>query len=128
MSKWSNDSGLDAALAWYADCDIIHACKSQPANYAALATESLGSVATTPGLGNGDFAAANGDVSGRKMTIAVQDIAAATASDAGASLHVALAKTGDTTLRYVTTIAAQPVTVGNPIQLGVWKIEIADPV
>lgn len=127
MAKWSNDAGLDAALAWFADCDIIHLCKSQPANYAAIAAASLGSVALTPGTSGGDFSLADGDSSGRKLVVAAQDIAAATASDAGSTLHAVLAKSTDSTLRYVTTVAAQPITSGNPIQIGTWKIEIADP-
>lgn len=127
MAKWSNDSGLDAALSWFADCDVLHLCKSQPATYAALASATIGSVSMTPGVGNGDFNLSDGDVSGRKLTVGVQDITAATASDAGSSLHVAIANTTDTTLRYVTVVAAQPITSGNPVQVGSWKIEIADP-
>lgn len=123
MAKWSNDSGLDAALTWFKDCDIMHLCKSQPANYAALATTTLGSVAMVPG----DFTLADGDTSGRKVTIAAKTISAASGSDAGTTLHAALAKTGDTTLRYVTTIPTQAITSGNPLQIGAWKIEISDP-
>lgn len=124
MAKWSNDAGLDAALSWYSNSNIVHLCKSQPASYAALSTESLGSVAMVAG----DFVLANGDASGRKVTVSPKDIAAATASDAGTALHVALANSTDSTLRYVTTAPSQSITAGNAIQLGSWKIEITDPV
>lgn len=121
MSKWQNDLGLDAALDYFAASTILHVCSAQPANYAGIAALSLGSVV----VDSGDFAKADGDTSGRKLTIAAQSIAAATAS--GTANHVALASTGDSTLRYVTTITPQAITSGNPIEVGSWKIEIADP-
>lgn len=123
MAKWSNDTGLDAALSWFAGSTVLHVCTSQPANYAAIAAASVGSVV----LDSGDFAHADGDTSGRKLTIAAQSITAASASNAGATLHAVLASTGDSTLRYVTTIPSQAITSGNPINVGSWKIEIADP-
>ena len=121
MAKWSNDTGLDAALTWFAGSTVLHVCTSQPASYAAIAAASVGSVV----LDSGDFAQADGDTSGRKVTIAAQSIPAASAS--GTANHVVLASTGDSTLRYVTTITAQAITSGNPIEVGAWKIEIADP-
>lgn len=127
MSVWSNDTGIDQALAWFADCNVMHVCSSQPADYSAMVTASLGSVSVTAGDGNGDFAISDGDSSGRKLTMAVQTIEAATASDSGTTLHLAIANTTDSTLRYVTTIPEQAVTVGNPISTGSWKVEILDP-
>ena len=121
MAKWSNDTGLNAALAWFAGSTILHVCTSQPASYAAIAAASVGSVV----LDSGDFAQADGDTSGRKVTIAAQSIPAASAN--GTANHVVLASTSDSTLRYVTTITAQAITSGNPIEVGAWKIEIADP-
>lgn len=121
MAKWSNDAGLNAALTWFAGSTILHVCTSQPANYAAIAAASVGSVV----LDSGDFTQADGDTSGRKVTIAAQSIPAASAN--GTANHVVLASTGDSTLRYVTTITPQAITSGNPIEVGAWKIEIADP-
>ena len=121
MAKWQNDTGLDAALSWFAGSTILHVCTSQPAHYAAIAAASVGSVV----LDSGDFAHADGDTSGRKLTIAAQSIPAASAN--GTANHVVLASTGDSTLRYVTTIPSQAITSGNPINVGSWKIEIADP-
>lgn len=123
MSKWANDLGLDAALDWYALSTVLHVCSAQPANYAGIAAVSLGSVVVDAA----DFTKANGDVSGRKLTVGAQTIAAATASNAGTSLHAVLASTGDSTLRYITTIANQAVTAGNPLSVSAWDIEIGDP-
>lgn len=123
MAKYANDLGIDAALDWIAASTILHVCSSQPANYAGIAAVSLGSVV----IDSGDFTKADGDTSGRKLTIAAQVITAASASNAGTTLHCALASTGDSTLRYVTTVPSQAITSGNPINVGSWKIEIADP-
>ena len=123
MAKWQNDLGLDAALDYFAASTILHVCSAQSANYAGIAALSLGSVA----VDSGDFAKADGDTSGRKLTIAAQSITAASASNAGTTLHAVLASTGDSTLRYVTTIPSQAITSRNPINVGSWKIEIADP-
>ncbi len=121
MAKYANDLGLDAALDWFAASTILHVCSSQPANYAGIAAVSLGSVV----IDSGDFTKADGDTSGRKVTIAAQTISAASAS--GTANHVVLASTADSTLRYVTTMTSQAITSGNPIGVGAWKIEIADP-
>ena len=72
----------------------------------------------------GDFTLGDGDVSGRKVTIAEQ--ADIEVDDSGTATHVALVNSGDTTLRYVTTVTSQVVTDGNTVTIGAWKIEIAD--
>ena len=69
MAKWSNDLGLDAALDWFTDVDKMVICSQQPTTYAeANATYALADVAVDAG----DFTKANGDVSGRKVTVAAQ--------------------------------------------------------
>lgn len=126
MAKWSNDAGLDAALAWFADCDELNVCSAQPTTYAeATATYSLADVAVTPGTGGGDFTIANGDTSGRKLTVAAQTAVPVNAS--GTATHIALTKSGDTTLRYVTTCTSQALTSGNTLNTPAWDIELADP-
>lgn len=125
MAKAVPDAVLDTALDDIALSTILHICSGQPANYAGIAAVSLGSVVLTAGDGNGDFTIANGDTSGRKLTVAAQTTVSITASDT--ATHLALASTGDTTLRYVTTITSQAVTSGNTANIGAWDIEIADP-
>lgn len=122
MGKWMNDSGADAALDWWADCDKMILCSAQPSTYAeATVTYALGDVAMVAG----NFTKGNGDTSGRKVTVAAKTGVAV--DSAGTGTHVALVKSGDTTLRYVTTCAAQAVSAGGTFDVGSWKIEIADP-
>lgn len=120
FAKSMNDAGADAALTYWTDADKMTACSAQPTTYAeANATFALGDVVPT------FQAITNGDTSGRKRAI---DAKSAIPVDvAGTVTHVALIKTGDTTLRYVTTTASQAVSGGGTYDQGAWKIEIADP-
>lgn len=127
MAKFAADAGLDAALAWYADCDELNVCSAQPTTYTeAVTTFSLADVAVTPGAGLGDFTIADGDTSGRKLTLAAQS--AIPVDTTGTATHVALTKAGDTTLRYVTTVTSQALTAGNTVNVPAFDLELADPV
>jgi hypothetical protein len=83
---------------------------------------SLASVALTPDT---DFTKANGDTSGRKVTVAAKSGVSVTAS--GTATHIAIARSTDSTLRYVTTCTSQALTSGNTVNIPAWKIEVADP-
>jgi hypothetical protein len=67
-----HDDVFDAALAKVATCTAVHVCTSEPANHAGIAAVSVGSYVLTAGNGNGDWTIANGDISGRKLTLLAQ--------------------------------------------------------
>ena len=120
MAKAMNDSGADAALAYWTDADRYTVCSAQPNTYAeGNATFALADVVPT------FDAIANGDTSGRKRGI--QAKTGVPVDTSGTVTHAALLKAGDTTLRYVTTTASQAVSSGGTVDIGAWKIEIADP-
>lgn len=120
MSKACPDSILDAPWdAIIAAATTIYLCSGQPANFAAIAAVALGQV----GVDSGDFAKADGDVSGRKLTIAAQSGVPITAD--GTVNHIVVAS--DSVLLYVTTCPAQNVTNGNTATVAAWKAEFADP-
>jgi hypothetical protein len=132
MSAAAPDAMIDASLDYAADSDLLTMCTSEPTTYA-LATNLVGGapagyvlaqVALTPGDGNGDFVIAD-DTSGRKLTIGAQPTIEILAT--GTALHVALTKSGDTTLRYVTTCTSQALTDGGTVDIPAWKINIVDP-
>ena len=125
MAKYQNNSGYDAALAWFADCDRLFVCETQPTNYTeASDTYMLASVSLTAGTGNGDFTIGNGDVSGRKLNLAQQaDIEILTDGDGE---HIAVCKSGDTTLRYVTTCTSQALTDGGTVTVPTFDLEITN--
>lgn len=128
MAKHAPDSFYDSgSLAQAALADELYVCSAEPTNYADIANSDLvGPVTLTPGAGNGDFTLADGDTSGRKLTVAAQNGASVIAS--GTATHVVLANGGATDLiRYITTCTSQAVTSGNTANVGAWDIEIADP-
>lgn len=123
MAKQAPDPVMDAAFDYIDQSNIMHVCSAEPANYAGIAAVSLASVAVTPDTG--DFVKANGDTSGRKVTVAAKSGVSVTAN--GTATHLVLARSTDSTLRYVTTCTAQALVLGNTVNIPAWKVEIADP-
>lgn len=121
MGKAQNDLGLDAALDWFAGSTKQVACSAQPTTYAeATSTYMLAEIV----IDSGDFAKADGDTSGRKLTIAQQ--ADVTVTNTGDATHVALVSTADSVLRYVTTCDTVTLTAASTVTFPAWDIEIAD--
>ncbi len=124
MAKFANDSVMNAALAKIATGVILTVCSAQPTTYAeATATYKLADVALTAGDGNGDFTIADGDTSGRKVTILQQSNIPVDSS--GTATHVAICD-GSTVL-LVTTCTSQSLTAGNTVTVPAFDDEIADP-
>lgn len=124
MAKWSLDANMDAMLANIAQSDMLHVCSGQPANFAGIAAVMLAEVALTAGAGNGDYTLANGDTSGRKLTVAAQN--AVSITNSGTATHIALSD-GSATLYYVTTCTSQALTAAGTVDVPAFDIEVADP-
>ena len=122
MAKQAPDATIDAMFDYIDQCNIMHVCSAEPANYAGIAAVSLADVALTPDT---DFTKANGDTSGRKVTIAAKN--AVVVDNTGTATHIAIARTTDSSLRYVTTCTSQALTAANTVNIPAWKIEVADP-
>ena len=120
MAKYANDSVMDAALDKIATGTILTVCSQQPTTRTeAVTTYKLADVA----IDGSDFAKANGDTSGRKVTIAQQaDIPIDTS---GSATHIAICD--GSALLYVTTCTAQDLVSGNTVTVPAWDVEIADP-
>ena len=120
MAKWQNDSMLDAALNYIKNGATLETvCTQQPTTRTeAAATYSLGSVVVS----SANFTLANGDTSGRKCTVAVQNSVPVTAT--GTANYVALMDSSN--LMYVTTTTAKSLTSGDTMNIPAWDIEIAD--
>ena len=121
MAKWANDLMMDASLDYVAASVRMVACSAQPANYAGIAAVALADVT----LAGGDFTKANGDTSGRKVTVAAK--ASVPIDVSGTATHIAL--DDGTTLRYVTTCTSLALTsgAGNTVNFPAWDVEVADP-
>ena len=122
MAKQAPDATIDSMFDYIDQSNIMHVCSAEPANYAGIAAVSLASVAVTPDT---DFTKANGDTSGRKVTVAAKSGVSVTTS--GTATHIVLARTTDSTLRYVTTCTSQALTSGNTVNIPAWKVEVQDP-
>ncbi|HET8708938.1 MAG TPA: hypothetical protein VFL85_01515 [Candidatus Saccharimonadales bacterium] len=124
MAKAANDSVLDALLAKIATATSLTVCSAQPTTRTeAVTTYKLADVTLTAGDGNGDFTIANGDTSGRKVTVAIQSDIAIDAS--GTATHVALCDASS--LLFVTTCTSQALTASNTVTVPAWDIEVGDP-
>lgn len=121
MSKSVHDNVLDGASDIIDQADIMTACNAQPTTRTeAVTTFKLADVAMTP---NTDYTKANGDTSGRKVTVAAKS--GVTVDTTGDATHIALCD--GTRLLYVTTCTTQTLTAGNTVNFPAWDIEFADP-
>jgi hypothetical protein len=124
MAKAIPDGILDKTLDEIATATRMILCNAQPTTYTeANATFALSDVT----LSGGDFTKANGDTSGRKVTIAAKT--GVLIDTSGTGNHIALVRVSDTTLIYVTTCTSQAVTANgsNTVNFPAWDVEIADP-
>ena len=123
MAKFASDNILDGLLDRVAVTTVLRVCSSQPADFAAAVTATLASVA----MQGADFTKANGDTSGRKVTVAQQSAISISAS--GTATHVVLTKedVSPSLLEYGTTCTSQALTSGGTVTVPAWDIEVADP-
>ena len=121
MSKFCSNAVFDTALAKISTATRMVALNGQPATYAAADAGRLSEAATVPA----DFTVANGDVSGRKVTIAAKSGLAVIV--AGTVDNIALLDPVSSTLLYVTTCPAQAIVAGGTVSLASWQVEINQP-
>lgn len=124
MTKLVIDAAFDAALAYIADnATVIHVCSGDPADRAAAITNSLADIAVTAGAGNGDFTLADGDTSGRKLTVAEQ--AAVDIDVTGTAAHICIIS--GTVLLAKTSCTSQALSSGGTVTIPAHDYEIRDP-
>ena len=123
MAKSVHDDVLDGALNIIKNnCTRQVLCSAQPTTYTeGNATYALADVT----MASGDFTAANGDTSGRKLTVAAKT--GVTVDTSGTGTHIALLDVANSKLLYVTTTTSTAVAAAGTVDMGSWKIEIADP-
>lgn len=122
MAKFASDLVLDASLTAVAQATRMVVLAGQPATYAAAIAGRLVEAPMAPG----DFTLANGDVSGRKLSVAPK--LALSVAAAGTGDHVALLDVANARLLYVTTCPAQALPAGGTVNIAGWTVEIGDPV
>lgn len=123
MGKSVHNDVLDGALNVIKNnCTRMTLCNAEPTSYTqANATFALADVT----MASGDFTIADGDTSGRKVTVAAKT--AIPVDTTGDGTHIALLDVANSKLLYVTTCATQGVSSGGTVDIGSWKVELADP-
>jgi len=125
MSKFASDNILEGTLDRIAACTRLRVCAGQPTDYADAVTKTLASVV----VDSGDFAKADGDTSGRKVTVAQQSSITITAS--GTADHVVLTKEDQSPslLQIGTTCTSQALVANgtNTVTVPAFKAEVRDP-
>ena len=121
----ADDTVLDGALDVIATATSVYACSQAPTTYTeASSTYALGTYTLTAGDGNGDWVIANGDSSGRKITLQAQSGNNGTGT--GACTHLAF--TVSTTLLFVTAASGDTINSGSPWTIGAYDVvEFSDP-
>ncbi len=123
MGKSVHDDVLDGSFDVLDQANLMIACSTEPTTRTeAVTTYALADATMTV---NTDYTKANGDTSGRKVTVAAKS--AITVDTSGTATHVALVDA--TRLLYVTTCTSQSLTsgTGNTVNFPAWDVEIADP-
>jgi len=119
MAKELHNDVFDAALQKIATATKLSFCVNQPANYAAISGERIIEAA----LASGEFTIANGDVSGRKITVHAQ-----TGMTPSANGTVGWAVLDDgSTLLAATSVTSQAVTTSQTWDSPAFDIELTDP-
>jgi len=122
MAKYIPDAVMDAALNDIRNnADKLHICAGQPADYADVSSHSKGEVSLT----SSDFTIADGDTSGRKITVGSQTVPPG--AD-GTIDHLVLVDVSESSIKAVTTIPSKAVTNGVSVTIEAFDLwEIRDP-
>lgn len=121
MAKKLSNAFLDAGGTLIQSTAIRMAiCSAEPANYAGIAAVRLAEVT----MASGDYALANGDIAGRKVTVAAKNGIPITTS--GTGNHIVLHDNSSDILA-VTTCPPLVLTAGgsNTVNSAAWAIETA---
>jgi hypothetical protein len=124
MAKAAHDDVFDAALNKIATANVMTLCSSEPTTRTeAITTYMLADVTMTTGDGSGDYTIANGDSSGRKITVTAQ--AGEAVTNSGTGTYIALCDGSDLLLK--TTCTGIAVLDSGTVDFPAWDFEITDP-
>lgn len=126
MAKSTHNDVFDAMLNYLKNnATRLVLCNAQPTTFTeANATFAVADVT----IDSSDFTGpADGDTSGRKITVNPQSAVDVDVTDPGGTNHVALLDVDDSKLLYVTTAPDVAVDASGTVDIGAWDIEIADP-
>lgn len=124
MAKSVHNDFLDGALdILRLNADGISVCDGEPGSYADAWTNNA--LATSGTMTSADYTIADGDTSGRKITVGTQSDIPIFKN--GTADHIALVDTGNSKLLLVTTCSDQVLTSGGTVTVNEFDDEILDP-
>lgn len=119
MGKVATDGFIDGGLDAIDGSTAFNICSAEPSSIAECDSLSLIPAHT---LAGGDFTKANGDSSGRKLTVGAQNNL--TVDVAGSATHICINDGADF---YCTTCTPESLGIGDDVSCPPWDIEIGDP-
>ena len=117
MSKFIPLSIIDLQLGLL-EGDALHICSAQPTTF----TEATTTYQLATFVVGADYTKANGDVSGRKNTLAA--LVGATIDNTGTATHAAVTLAAGSVLKQVTTTDSQLLTAGGTVDTSAFVHEI----
>lgn len=122
MAKYLNDTDvLDAALDGIETANMLRIFDTFSTDYATINTNKLAEVSLT----GPDFTKADGDTSGRKVTVAAKNAVPVTAT--GSYNHLALVDTVGSKVLAVTDGTTKAITSGDEVDIPAFDLEVGDP-
>lgn len=121
MARYQDDLMLDAALDWViANSTARWALSSDAATYGSAVTAKLASAT----IASANFTKADGDVSGRKVTVGV--VSAVSVGTQGSATHYALVNPASSRLSYLVPASVKLLPAGSEVTFGAFDIELED--
>lgn len=126
MAKSQLDAIYDSGTLAYVRVRAtrVTVCSTQPTTYAQANSTTGYMLAKSDVITSTDFTLADGDVSGRKISVAAQN--SITVSANGTAQHVAWIGSTGSTLLLVTTCTSQSLTAANLVNIPAHDFEIQD--
>jgi len=120
MGKAISDAAFDASLEYIAN-NCVRLAITTDTDTPANLTNQIAFIAVT----SSQFSKANGDTSGRKVTMAA--VSSIGVNSTGYARHIVLASSGGANLHVITTCTSQALTQGNYVATPAFDFEITDP-
>lgn len=130
VTKYANDLMMDAALSWVKTNGVkMYVTTASISSASVVSYTKITSTAALTGAISisslASVALADGDVSGRKLTVPANSSVSVTTT--GSAARVCLVNSSGSVVTYVTTCTAQTLTSGNTVTIPAFDIEVADP-
>lgn len=127
MAKAAEDAFIDGSLLILKNTATrMTVCSAQPTGSTPPTVANINTVRLAEVvMATGDFTIANGDTSGRKVSMTAKTGLPITGAGTQNATHVVL--DNGTSMLYCTTCTSQALTNGNTVNVPLWKVEIADP-